>query len=126
MELVVSSLRDSCFFPSLSQDLRPGLMNHAASRLDSRWRLSPHRSLSSRFAACGTLGVYILPNIPRAPQDGAPSVYSISNLIFAVFSSIAETEQYFSFERRTASSMALWETLPPTRYFNFISVKTAG
>ena len=43
------------------------------------------------------------------------SKYSISAVIFAVFSSMAETEQYFSFERRTASSTALRDTLPPTR-----------
>ena len=48
-----------------------------------------------------------------------PARYSlsctISNVIFAVFSSMAETEQYFSFESRTASSTALRETLPPMR-----------
>ena len=43
------------------------------------------------------------------------SAYSISAVILAVFSSMAETEQYFSFDRRTASSMAFRATLPPTR-----------
>ena len=40
------------------------------------------------------------------PEDHA-SAYSMVKVIFAVFSSIAETEQYFSFESRTASSMLL-------------------
>ncbi len=43
------------------------------------------------------------------------SAYSMVKVIFAVFSSIAETEQYFSFESRTASSMLLWFTVPATR-----------
>jgi|HubBroStandDraft_6_1064221.scaffolds.fasta_scaffold00018_47 hypothetical protein len=43
------------------------------------------------------------------------SRYSIAVVIFAVFSSMAETEQYFSLERRTASSTALRDTLPPRR-----------
>src|SRR5256885_937454 len=64
--------------------------------------------------------------------DGCPYMlsaefrYSICTSIFAVFSSMAETEQYFSWERRTASSIALGETLPPTRYLSLISVYTAG
>jgi hypothetical protein len=40
---------------------------------------------------------------------------SISVVIFAVFDSICETEQYFSCESRTASSTALRETFPATR-----------
>ena len=40
--------------------------------------------------------------------------YSISKCILAVFCSMAETEQYFSFESRTASSTAFFCTLPPT------------
>jgi hypothetical protein len=40
--------------------------------------------------------------------------YSIANVIAAVFSSMADTEQYFSFERRTASSIAFFVTLPRT------------
>jgi hypothetical protein len=40
---------------------------------------------------------------------------SISTVIVAVFSSIADTEQYFSLESRTASSTAFRDTLPPTR-----------
>lgn len=44
-----------------------------------------------------------------------PTSNSISAVIFAVACSIAETEQYFSLERRTASSTALRETGPPTR-----------
>ncbi len=40
---------------------------------------------------------------------------SISLVICAVFCSMADTEQYFSFDSRTASSTALRETLPPTR-----------
>lgn len=44
----------------------------------------------------------------------AQSAYSISLVIFAVFCSMAETEQYFSFERRTASSTAFFATLPLT------------
>jgi hypothetical protein len=43
------------------------------------------------------------------------SRYSMWAVIFAVFSSMADTEQYFSFESRTASSTDLWDTLPPTR-----------
>jgi hypothetical protein len=43
------------------------------------------------------------------------SKYSMAVVIFAVFSTIAETEQYFSCDRRTASSTALGETFPPTR-----------
>src|SRR5579864_4214988 len=43
------------------------------------------------------------------------STISILNEIFAVFSSMAETEQYFSLESFTASSTALRETLPVTR-----------
>ena len=43
------------------------------------------------------------------------SAYSITVVIFAVLSSMAETEQYFSFERWTASSTALRDTLPPMR-----------
>ena len=50
------------------------------------------------------------------------SAYSIVALIFALFSSMAETEQYFSFESLTASSIAFFETLPLTTYFNLISV----
>ena len=42
------------------------------------------------------------------------SISSISVVIFAVFCSIAETEQYFSSDRRTASSTDFRETLPPT------------
>jgi hypothetical protein len=38
--------------------------------------------------------------------------YSIVDVISAVFSSIAETEQYFSWERRTASSIAFLDTFP--------------
>jgi hypothetical protein len=41
--------------------------------------------------------------------------YSITNVTFAVFCSMAETEQYFSLESRTASSMAFFDTAPPTR-----------
>ena len=51
-----------------------------------------------------------------------PSRYSMAVVIFAVFSSSAETEQYFSFDKRTASSTALGETFPPTRYVSLISV----
>ncbi len=40
---------------------------------------------------------------------------SISLVICAVFCSMADTEQYFSFDSRTASSTALRETLPPMR-----------
>lgn len=40
---------------------------------------------------------------------------SISLVICAVFCSMAETEQYFSLDSRTASSTALRETVPPTR-----------
>src|SRR5208283_2394449 len=50
------------------------------------------------------------------------SLYSISNSILAVFSSMADTEQYFSFDRRTASSIDLCETLPRTRYTSLIWV----
>jgi hypothetical protein len=46
------------------------------------------------------------------------STYSIATDIFAVFCSIAATEQYFSSESRTASSTALRETAPPTVYVN--------
>ena len=35
-------------------------------------------------------------------------------VIFAVFWSMAETEQYFSSESRTASSTAFFDTWPPT------------
>ena len=42
------------------------------------------------------------------------SKYSIAIVIFAVFCSMAETEQYLSFESRTASSTALCDTLPAT------------
>lgn len=50
------------------------------------------------------------------PEDcmGYPPC-SIATVIFAVFASMAETEQYFSFDNWTASSMALVDTLPPTR-----------
>ena len=48
-------------------------------------------------------------------QHNNYSAYSIARLIFAVFCSMAETEQYFSSDSRTASSTALWDTLPPTR-----------
>ena len=37
---------------------------------------------------------------------------SIVYVIFAVFSSMAETEQYFSFDNRTASSMLFFDTWP--------------
>ncbi len=40
--------------------------------------------------------------------------YSISNSILAVFCSICETEQYFSSESRTASSIAFRLISPPT------------
>ena len=43
------------------------------------------------------------------------SLYSISKVILAVFPTMAATEQYFSSESRTASSIALCETFPPTR-----------
>jgi hypothetical protein len=43
------------------------------------------------------------------------SLYSMWNVIFAVFCNMAATEQYFSSESRTASSIALCETFPPTR-----------
>src|SRR6185369_2418208 len=51
---------------------------------------------------------------PRMDYFGS-STYSISEVILAVFWSMPETEQYFSSERPTASSMALRETLPPIR-----------
>ena len=41
-------------------------------------------------------------------------MYSISVVIAAVFCSICDTEQYFSFESFTASSIAFFETGPPT------------
>ena len=50
------------------------------------------------------------------------SAYSIVAVIFALFSSMAETEQYFSFESFTASSIAFLDTFPFTTYFNLISV----
>ena len=40
--------------------------------------------------------------------------YSISNVILAVFSNIADTEQYLSFERFTASSIDFLATFPRT------------
>src|ERR1019366_6270055 len=61
-----------------------------------------------------------------ALTEGAYSLYSISNSILADFSSMADTEQYFSFDRRTPSSMALCDTLTLTRYTNLISVNTLG
>src|SRR5580704_9398434 len=54
------------------------------------------------------------------------SSYTISKVILALFSSMAETEQYFSLESRTASSTAFCETLPPTRSINLIAVYTCG
>lgn len=41
-------------------------------------------------------------------------LYSIWLLMVAVFCNICETEQYFSFDRRTASSIAFDDTLPVT------------
>ena len=41
-------------------------------------------------------------------------MYSMTVVMVAVFCSMAETEQYFSLERRTASSMPFFETWPLT------------
>ena len=40
--------------------------------------------------------------------------YSMTVVMVAVFFSMAETEQYFSSESRTASSTAFFDTWPPT------------
>ena len=49
------------------------------------------------------------------PANGAEIYsYSIANVMAAVFSSMAETEQYLSFESFTASSIAFLVTLPRT------------
>jgi hypothetical protein len=48
-------------------------------------------------------------------QDLYRSISSISEVILAVFCNMAETEQYFSLDSRTASSTALRETWPVTR-----------
>jgi len=50
------------------------------------------------------------------------SIYSIVAVIFAVFSSIADTEQYFSLESLTASSIAFCDILPLTRYVSLMWV----
>ena len=42
-------------------------------------------------------------------------MYSMTVVILAVFCSMADTEQYFSLDNRTASSMPFLETWPPTR-----------
>ena len=81
------------------------------------WRLGPFLSHGSRrglhsFAAS------------RLVSSGYKRyyAYSIVTVIFAVFSSIADTEQYFSFESLTASSIDFFETLPFTTYLSLISV----
>ena len=55
------------------------------------------------------------PKTSRGPAL-AQSMYSISLVILAVFCSMAETEQYLSLDRRTASSTAFFVTLPLTVY----------
>ena len=47
---------------------------------------------------------------------------SITAVIFAVLPSICDTEQYFSFDSRTASYTALRDTFPPTRYLSLMAV----
>jgi len=63
-----------------------------------------------------TLGCGMERRLPdRAPGVRKFHAYSIAVVIRAVFLSMAETEQYFSSESRTASSMALCSTGPLTR-----------
>lgn len=54
------------------------------------------------------------PQLNRFRSPDHPMI-SISDVIFAVLPSICEIEQYFSLDRRTASSTDLRETLPATR-----------
>ena len=75
-------------------------------------RLAPWAAFFRRFAAGAITGTDLF----------LYSAYSIAAVIFALFSSMAETEQYFSFDSFTASSIAFFETLPLTTYFNLISV----
>ena len=66
--------------------------------------------------------IEMLPHAPAVRMFSQGSSSSISEVIFEVFSSMAETEQYFSFDSRTASSTDLRATLPPTTYVSLIDV----
>ncbi len=65
------------------------------------------------------------PSDSRSRPNGAenlPYTYWISYVIFAVLLTMPATEQYFVSDKCTASSIALCETLPPTRYTSFTLV----
>src|SRR5664279_2723913 len=101
---------------------------------------SEHAAVKSQFTFCDRANPSAVTRTPdhcdaahgksrrryRAKGGGTYSLYSISNSSLAVLSSMADTEQYFSVDRRTASSMALCDTLPRTRYTSLIWVNTLG
>ena len=89
--------------------------------------LSPLRglhqpSLLSRFTAWAVFFRRFAAWQRIHPGVSIHSIYSIVAVIFAVFSSIAETEQYFCLESLTASSIAFCDILPLTRYVSLMWV----
>ena len=88
-------------------------------KIDSSRREEGRGSLARRSSRLrennNALGGHISARLTDSAYDADTLTNSTSKLMAAVFCSMAETEQYLSLERCTASSTALRETLPPTR-----------
>ena len=75
------------------------LENHFA-----RFQINPHQLAGKTTRLCEEQEMrhsylILLETITMQPHDAAPSMYSMSNVILADFANMADTEQYFSFDR---------------------------